>query len=84
MQSTTVERYRAAWEMRDSRPCVTLVQADGVTVHRWPDGIPVEAARAEHPEMAELWTEVREAGHRQHLAESPGARQHADFFHQPI
>lgn len=82
--ATTVDNHRAAWDLRDGRPYVNFVQTDGETVHRWADGIPVEQARAEHPELADLWAAVGEAGHRQHLIESPGARAHADFFHQPI
>lgn len=83
MQTTQVDNHRAGWKLHDNAPHVLLVQAGGETLGRWPDGITVEQARAEHPELAPLWAEVREAGRKQHLLESPGARGHADFFHQP-
>lgn len=80
MQTTQVDNHRAAWELRDGTPRVQFVQADGSIVHRWDGGIPVMQARSEHPELAHLWAAVREAGQRQHRAESPGAREHAGFF----
>lgn len=83
MQTTRVDTYRAAWERRDNETRVLFVQEGAETIHRWPDGVPVEQALTEHPGLGDLWAQVREAGHRQHLAESPGAREHADFFHQP-